>query len=143
LGRPTNTLEAGIQQAILRGDAAELETLLGEANLSANDSAIAQRALSAMEKLGATDARMLAQRYGIDFANKIGHVLGESGHNLGGLIQRFGSAERAFVQIQNGVDSLSLSAGQFETTIAVGGVNVTVRGIVLDGVARISTAFVP
>jgi hypothetical protein len=41
------------------------------------------------------------------------------------------------------VDSLSLSAGQFETTIAVGGVNVTVSGIVLNGVTRISTAFVP
>ncbi len=142
-GTPRNTVEAGIKNAILRGDVEELRLLLGEANLSVNDLVIAKRALSAMESLGAADARMLAQRYGVDFANRIGHVFGKTTHKLEGLIKQFGSPERAFTQVQSRIDSLSLSAGKFEKIVNVGGTNVTVRGVVQDGLARISTIFIP
>lgn len=143
LAHPKDTLEAGIRQAMLRGDAAELRLLLGEANLSASDLAIAQRALSVMQNLGAQEARMLAERYGIDFANKIGHAFGKEMHNLGGLVRHFGSAERAFVQIQTRIDSLALPAGRFEQSLNIGGSNITVRGFVQDGAAKIGTIFKP
>ncbi len=143
LAHPTNTLEAGVRQAILRGDVGELRVLLGEANLTANDMAMAQRALSAMENLSGQEARMLAKRYGLDFANKIGHAFGKELHNLDTLVRTFGSPERAFVQIQNQVDALSLSAGPFTRVLTIDSVNVTIRGFVQNGIAKIGTVFVP
>ena len=143
LAHPKTTYEAGVRRAILRGDAAELRTLLGNGPLSASDLAIAQRALTVMEGLGAENSAMLASRYGVDFANKIGHVFGKELHNLSGVVQQFGSAERAFVQIQTQIDSLALAAGKFETAISIGGTNVTVRGFVQNGAAKISTVFKP
>lgn len=114
---------------------------MSEIGLTQSDLALATRARSAMEKLGSADARMLAGRYGVDFANKIGHVFAKAEHNLQALVQRFGSAERAFVEIQTKVDALALPAGQFQTTVTVSGVNITVRGFVQDGLAQIGTAF--
>jgi ABC-type histidine transport system ATPase subunit len=132
-----------VRQAIIRGDVAELETLLGNGVLSANDAVIAQRALTAMQSLGAENSAMLASRYGVDWANKVTHAFGKEMHNLGGLVEKFGSTERAFVQIQTRVDSMALSAGQFERSLSVAGTNLTVRGFVQDGVAKISTIFKP
>lgn len=143
LSHPKNTYEAGVRQAILRGDAQELRTLLGNGVLSADDALIAQRALTAMESLGAENSAMLAGRYGVDWANKVGHVFGKEMHNLGGLVEKFGSAERAFVQIQTRIDSLALPAGRFEQSLSVGGTNITVTGRVIDGVAKIGTIFKP
>jgi len=145
LARPRNTVEAKIQQALMQGDAAELRLALGEAGseVSVSDIAMAQRALGAMENLSPESAKMLAERYGLDFANKIGHAFGKEMHNLDGLVQTYGSAERAFVQVQAQVDSLSLSAGQFQQVVSVGGINVTVRGFVQNGVAKIATIFKP
>lgn len=143
LAHPKNTYEAGVRQAILRGDVQELRTLLGNGVLSADDALIAQRALTAMESLGAENNAMLAGRYGVDWANKVGHAFGKEMHNLGGLVEKFGSAERAFVQIQTRIDSLALPAGRFEQSLSIGGTNVTVRGFVQDGVAKIGTIFKP
>lgn len=143
LAHPKNTYEASVRQAILRGDLQELRTVLGNGVLSADDALIAQRALTGMESLGAENSAMLASRYGVDWTNKVGHAFGKEMHNLGGLVEKFGSAERAFVQIQTRVDSLALPAGRFEQSLSVGGTNLTVRGFVQDGVAKISTVFKP
>ena len=142
-GGPTS-IESAIQQAILRGDVDALRTLLGEvASLSANDLAMAQRALAAMENLGAQEAKMLAERYGIDFANKIGHAFGKDGHKLDAVVQAFGSAERAFVEIQGQLDAMSLSAGNSTQILNVGGINVTVQAFVRNGTAKIVNIFIP
>ena len=111
--------------------------------LSGAEMAIAQRALVTMESLGAENSAMLAGRYGVDWANKVGHAMGKEMHNLGAVLEKFGSAERAFVQIQSRVDSLTLSAGKFEIPVVVDGLSVTVRGFVQNGAARINTIFIP
>jgi RHS repeat-associated protein len=55
LAHPTNTIEAGIRQAMLRGDIAELELLLNTqgAQLSAADLALAQKTLTTLQGGGA------------------------------------------------------------------------------------------
>lgn len=62
------------------------------------------------------------------------------------LVAAFGSEEAAFGAIeaatQAEVDAQGL-AGVYRTTVDVGGFQVTVRGVVMDGVARIGTAFIP
>lgn len=140
LAAPSNTLEAGIRQAMLRGDAAELRLLLGEVSgLSASDMAMAQRAAATIESLGAGDSAMLASRYGIDWANRVHHIF-EGAHQgqVGqALITRFGSPAKAFAQIQRAVEAAHPGTGP--ATVNVGGIAVQVRGAVVDGVYKIST----
>jgi hypothetical protein len=94
-------------------------------------------------RLGAENSAMLASRYGVDWANKVTHAFGKEMHNLSGLVEKFGSTERAFVQIQTRIDSMALSAGKFEQSLNIGGANITVTGRVIDGVAKIGTIFKP
>ena len=145
IAHPTNTLEAGIQQAILRGDAQELRLLLGEANLTASDMAIAQRTLTVIESVSPQEARLLAERYGVDLGNKLAHIFENSlhDHGLTALVEASGTVGRAFLGVQAAIDSLSLPAGVFQRVVSVSGVNITVRGIVINGVARINTMFIP
>ena len=142
IAHPTNTLEAGIQQAILRGDAQELRLLLGEANLTANDLAIAQRALGAIESLGADAARSLASRYGVDYANTMIHAMNNSGHNLAALVQSLGSPAKVFLEVQRLVDAAVAASGNAPSVVQVGNTLVQVRVVLVDGVARIRTMYV-
>ena len=146
LMHPTNTIEAKLQQAILKGDVAELRLALGEAtSLSASDALIAQRALATMEGLGAENSAMLASRYGVDWANKVGHIF-ESAHqgSVGqALVGQLGSPANAMLQVQRAVEiakpSTSLFSNTFNTTVNVQGVAVQVRGALVNGVYRIGT----
>ncbi|MCG3134837.1 MAG: hypothetical protein HMLKMBBP_02241 [Planctomycetes bacterium] len=78
--------------------------------------------------------------------NKLHHVFDEPGHKLGPLLDRFGSKEAAAEALKSAaqmlVDKQGIT-GVFERVVRVGGIDVTVRGKVIDGVARIGTAFVP
>jgi filamentous hemagglutinin len=145
LVHPTNTLEAGIRQAILKGDVEELKLLLGQANLSANDMAIAQRALSMMESVGGENASMLAERYGVDWANKVDHIFNSvrEGPIKDALLNTFKSPAEAVAEIQRALNAAkpagNFFTGRFETNVNVQGINVTVRGIVKDGLPKIST----
>jgi filamentous hemagglutinin len=145
LMHPSNTLEAGIQSAIMKGDTAELRVLLDAGGLSSNDLAIAQRALSVMEDLSSADSSMLADRYGVDFGNKLSHVFENNlhDHGLDSLVKEFGSNARAFVEIQRSVEGLDLGPGQFVRSINIGeySTSVTVRGYVQDGIVRINTIY--
>jgi len=145
LAHPTNTLEAGVRQAILRGDVNELRLLLGEANLSASDMAIAQRALTTIETVGPENASMLAERYGVDWANRVHHIF-EGAHQgtIGdALLSRFGSPAEAMAQIQRVVEATRPSTGflsnTFKTSVNVEGISVQVRGRLIDGIYRIGT----
>jgi hypothetical protein len=144
---PRNTVEAGISRAILRGDATELRLLLSEARgtaaISADDVLIAQRALSAIESIGAQDAALLAGRYGVNFTNTINHAFGRAAHNLAPVVKEFGSAARAFVEAQRAVDAAYAATGTFPSVIRLGAYNVRVSGAVSEGVAYIRTLFIP
>ena len=76
--------------------------------------------------------------------NKLHHIFGQARHNLDDVVKAAGSREAAFDALQKGaqsaVDAGKLT-GRFETVVNVGGFDVTVRGAVVDGVARIGTAF--
>ena len=141
LFKPQNTLEAGVKNAILRGDINELRLLLGEANLSAADTAYAYRILASMEKVGANNARLLAERFGVDWINKVHHIFkGHQGSIGDALIKKSGSIEQAVAATQKAVDALKLTrAGKYPVTVNVNGVTVTVRVYVEGGIARIST----
>jgi hypothetical protein len=76
--------------------------------------------------------------------NKLHHIFGQARHNLDDVVAAFGSREGAFEALekaaQAAVDARNLT-GQFEIVVNVGGFSVTVRGIVVNGVAKIGTAF--
>lgn len=143
LSRPNTTYEAGVRQAILRGDVEELRGLLGNGVLSDTDYLIAQRALAAMESVGSQDAAMLASRYGVDFTSTINHAFGVAKHKLAKVMAEFGSAAKAFVEAQRIVDAAYAANGSIPQVIRLGTVDVQVRGAVIDGVAYIRTLFVP
>jgi len=78
--------------------------------------------------------------------NKLHHIFGKTGHNLGPLVQKFGSQEATFSAVQQATQAAIKSqglSGVFETTVSVAGQNVVVRGNVVEGVARIGTFFTP
>ena len=66
--------------------------------------------------------------------HKLQNVLNMFG---GDKVKAYNAIERATAQRMSG------QAGTFQTVINVGGTNVTVRGAVVNGLTRISTAFVP
>jgi RHS repeat-associated protein len=79
-----------------------------------------------------------------DRANKINHIFGKEVHNLKGVLKSFGSKEKAFRAMERAANkAVDLSKdGRFETTVKLGGEQVTLRGAVVDGKARLGTAFV-
>lgn len=76
--------------------------------------------------------------------NTLHHIFDNPRHRLEGVVSEFGSQEAAFRElrraIQSKVDSGDVS-GVFEERVEVGSHTVTVRGKVIDGRARIGTAF--
>jgi len=83
------------------------------------------------------------ERAAVDM-NKLNHLFDQARHNLGPLVAQFGSREAAFEALQTATQAAVRSrgiTGVFETTVNVGDVNVVVRGNMIDGVARIGTAF--
>ncbi|EOB40007.1 pre-toxin domain with VENN motif family protein, partial [Neisseria meningitidis 69176] len=141
LFQPQTTLEAGVRNAILRGDIQELRLLLGEANFSTADAAYAQRILASMEKIGESNSRLLAERYGVDWLNKVHHIFkGHQGSIGNTLIQKSGSMGNAVVATQKAVDALKLTkTGNYPVTVTVNGITVIVRVYVNNGVSRIAT----
>ena len=97
--------------------------------------------LRALLKLGAP--KTVVREIG---PNKLHHIFGREKHNFAGVLQRYGSQERAFAALASRVSRQTLrpdSRGVFETTVRMNGQNVVVRGRVIDGAADISTAFIP
>jgi hypothetical protein len=77
-------------------------------------------------------------------ANKLNHIFGNPEYHLESLVQALGGEVEAYQAIQTTTSERTQGiAGNFEVTVSVGGQNVTVRGIVIDGAARIGTAFIP
>ena len=78
--------------------------------------------------------------------NKLHHIFGKPQHNLGQLLNQFGGNQQAAYQaVQNAAQAAVQQqgiAGVFEIVVNVGGVNVTVRGNVINGVVHIGTFFV-
>jgi RHS repeat-associated protein len=77
--------------------------------------------------------------------NDLHHIFGKPKHNLGALIERFGSQEATYraveaaTQVAGRTQGLS---GLYETTVTVAGQDVVVRGKVMEGVVRIGTFYI-
>ena len=76
--------------------------------------------------------------------NKVHHIFADAGHNLGDLVEKYGSPAEAYVALERATTAQIAAkglTGKFEEVINVGGTNVTVRGAVVNGVVKIGTAF--
>jgi len=75
---------------------------------------------------------------------KLTHIFGKAAHNLGPLVASYGSEVAAYEALEKAtiqtVTSQGIS-GIFEVVVNVGGLNVTVRGAVVNGLVKIGTAF--
>lgn len=81
--------------------------------------------------------------------NKLHHVFDNAGHNLDDFLNGFGgNQETAFEAVKNATQTVIDAAGQTsglidDIIVNVGGTNVTVRGVVIDGIVRVGTFFIP
>jgi hypothetical protein len=94
---------------------------------------------------GSIAAATRAASGGID-PNKLHHIFDKPLHNLDRLLQAFGSQQAAYNAVQRAAQDYITAhglTGKFEIVINVGGVTVTVRGMVVNGIVRIGTFFVP
>lgn len=128
----------GVGHAILQ-DAGTISVAFGIAGAAKGGAALITRfvAKKAVGE-GAELASSLAK------ANKISHIFSQSRHNLAGVAKALGGENKAFNAIEKATGkAVDISkAGRFETTVKVGGEQVTVRGRVIDGQVKIGTAFV-
>ena len=81
-------------------------------------------------------------------ANKAEHLFGEKNlakHGLEDVLKSFGgNKEQALQAVQKATSEATQgTSGSFEKVVQVAGQNVTVRGTVINGAARIGTAFIP
>jgi hypothetical protein len=76
--------------------------------------------------------------------NKLNHIFGNPGHNLGPVVDQLGSDVAAYNAMTQAVTSkLGTGTGTYTTIVEVGGANVTITGAFVNGVPRIGTAFIP
>lgn len=78
------------------------------------------------------------------FQNKLHHIFDKSQHKLDCVLKQFGGDKtKAFNAIQNALKGQKLPDNQlFETTVDIGGNTVTVLGRVVNGVAKVGTAYI-
>ena len=92
---------------------------------------------------------MQGQRCEATNSNKLNHIFGKQEHNLNSFASELGSQEDAFATIQSSVQeqvNVKGIQGVFEIDVPIATGNssalVTVRGRVINGVAKIGTAFI-
>lgn len=112
------------------------------------DEAAARRLLHEAEERAKKEAERLAATPRV--VNGANHIFGPKSlakHKLGPVLDAFGGDElAAFRALEEATQLLADTGavqGVFHTTIHVAGQAVTVRGAVMDGAARVSTAFIP
>ena len=86
----------------------------------------------------------------MDDPNRLRHIFGEPRHNLGRLVRLCGSEAAAAAAINGAVEAalrrgdLTLDDnGLYRRVFDIGGISVTVSGRIIDGVARVGTAWMP
>jgi RHS repeat-associated protein len=96
-------------------------------------------------QLGAKALSPLAAKLGLT-ANKLNHIFGKAEHKLAGLVKQFGSKEKAGNVLakatQAAVKAEGTKTGEvFNVTVKLGDQMANVTGKVVDGQAKIGTAF--
>jgi len=81
--------------------------------------------------------------------NKLHHIFDDAGHHLDDFLNGHGGNQgSAFEAVKNATQAVIDAAGQTsglidDIVVNVAGTNVTVRGVVIDGIVRIGTFFIP
>jgi hypothetical protein len=80
--------------------------------------------------------------------NKLKHIFGKPEHNLGNFLKKFGGDQEKAYKALEGVTqkyvNINNITGNFKDIVVnVNGIDITVRGTVINGVAKIGTAFIP
>lgn len=76
--------------------------------------------------------------------NKVTHVFGKAAHNLDPLLTKLGEQEKTFRAVLNAENGTLPASGVFNNVpVNVGGYNVIIKGIVVNGVPKIGTMFIP
>jgi RHS repeat-associated protein len=79
--------------------------------------------------------------------NKLHHIFGNPQHKLGPLLNQFGGNQQAaFEAVQNAAQAAIQQqgiTGKYKIVVNVAGLDVTVKGTVMNGVARIGTFYIP
>jgi hypothetical protein len=90
---------------------------------------------------------MVGQLGGGSLGNKLHHIFDKAAHNLGPVVEHFGNSQAAYNAIYS---AFSQVAGNYTAAqlaqgiqVSVGPFIVTVRGAMVNGVARIGTFFIP
>ena len=85
----------------------------------------------------------------MDDPNKRHHIFGNPDHNLAGLVQQCGGEEAAGRAIVEAVDQAYRDGklvidwlGRYRQVFEIGGYRVMVRGRIVNGVARVGSAWV-
>ena len=102
------------------------------------------RAFQALQLAGRLGSEVGAVGTGVGLLNKINHIFGKAAHNLGVLVQHFGTEAKAYAALEEATTQHVVAkgiTGTFEEVVSVGGTNVTVRGAVVNGAVKIGTAF--
>ena len=88
------------------------------------------------------EAKKQVESLGYD-SNKVSHIFADK-HQMDKLVSEFGSPEAALERMHEAVQPLAKNPGSYQTgswvTVRVGGNDVAVKGIVINGEFRISTA---
>jgi RHS repeat-associated protein len=83
-------------------------------------------------------------RSGASLANRLLHIFGNPEHGLGALVAKFGGPLAAYEAMQVAAQSQVSASGPFtRVAITVGGIAIQINGTVIDGVVKISTAYIP
>lgn len=123
------------------------------ASVTATESTVQRRTLNQVDEVAGSeflDVGVRSEGAGLSQAmrNRLHHIFTNPRHqhNLQGVVGEFGSQLNAFNAMQRAINSRVARqgiTGVFEEVVTVGSHQVTIRGRVIDGVARISTAFIP
>jgi hypothetical protein len=74
--------------------------------------------------------------------NKMNHLFGKAQHGFDPLVNKFGSQEGLVEQMYRGLQGEIPSTGRFTVERTIGGETVHIDGATVDGIPRISTAWV-
>jgi hypothetical protein len=136
--------EAAAAEAAEAAAAAAAEAAAAEA-AAAEAAAAEQAAAEAAAAEQAAAAEAAADQAALDAATteaKLGHIF-QAKHGFEPLVDQLGSETEVVKAMLNGLKGQTPASGRFVEVVNIAGQDVTVRGAIVNGIVRITTAFIP
>ena len=125
-GLAKDSITSRIESMIIRGDQRGLQNFLNSGGLNPAQTQIARQGLARL--------------------NKIKHIFDKKAHKLDDFVEACGDQSKAFDNLNDAFKQLAKDRQDGlirDAVVKVRGFEITVRGAVVDGVPKISTAFIP